>query len=109
MRIVALILIALAAQVAVAENVGVRVLLGLTDEASTKWDGSATARGATIAAVDPWRFDGDDAVLPGSAWRMSTHTIRLFGRRGNRPVVANGIFLRLADATGDAELDIKTE
>lgn len=109
MRIAALILIALAAQVAVAENVGVRVLLGLTDEASTKWDGSATVRGATIAAVDPWRFEEDDAVLDGGSWRCSTHNIRLFGRRADKPVVANGVFLRLADVNGDAELDIKTE
>ena len=57
---------------------GVRVLLGLTDKASTKWDGGVSARGARIVSLEPWRFEGADAIT-GNQWRVSTHPVRLFG------------------------------
>ena len=41
-----------------AEDLGVRILLGLTDTVSKPWDGSVTAQGATVARIDPWRFEG---------------------------------------------------
>src|SRR5262245_3880831 len=60
-------------------EVAVRILLGVGDQAVTSWDGGVTARGARITAVEPWRFDGDDAMLPGNRWKMSARQIRLFG------------------------------
>ncbi|MGH9658646.1 MAG: hypothetical protein ACRD96_08885, partial [Bryobacteraceae bacterium] len=82
---------------------GVRVLLGLTDTAETRWDGSASARGAKITGIDPWRFEGTDAVLENSSWRISTHPIRLFGGQiqAPRPVVANGVIVWLDRAADD--------
>ena len=67
--------------------VGVRVLLGLSDKAATKWDGGVSARGARIVSLEPWRFEGGDDIT-GNQWRISTHPIRLFRRqpRGNCPV-----------------------
>ncbi|HLJ18115.1 MAG TPA: hypothetical protein VKV15_26715 [Bryobacteraceae bacterium] len=89
--------------------VSVRVLLGLTDRESAKWDGSVTAHGTTVTSVEPWRFEEQDEIT-GDSWRCSTHEIRLFGggRLAPRPVVANGVIVTLADANGDSELEVKT-
>src|SRR5438874_13204205 len=93
-------------------GVGVRILLGLTDTDVTKWDGSVTARGAQITSVEPWRFEGQDAIQ-GNSWTASSHGIRLFGGGGQfglqqAPHVANGVIVRLAGAPTDAELQITT-
>jgi hypothetical protein len=90
---------------------GVRVILGLSDTGPVRWDGSCSARGATIASIEPWRFDGDDAMGPANSWKISTHPIRLFGggRGGVRPpIVANGVILWLTDASDSAEIAVQT-
>jgi len=90
--------------------VGVRVLLGLTDTESTKWDGGSAARGARIVKVEPWRFEGDDSIN-GNQWRVSTHPIRLFGAANAArptPVVANGVIVFLDGESDASELSIKT-
>jgi hypothetical protein len=96
--------------VASAEDFGVRLVLGLTDKAGTTWDGSVTARGCRISGVEPWRFEGDDAIGSGDSWKLSTHPIRLFGggRQGPPPVVANGVVVSLTDAGDACGLEIKT-
>ena len=89
--------------------VSVRLLLGLTDRDSVKWDGSVTARGATVSLIEPWRFEGQDEVS-GTSWRCSTHRMRAFGAAGglNAPIVANGVILTLSGDTDDVALDVKT-
>ncbi|HEV3333025.1 MAG TPA: hypothetical protein VG096_18685 [Bryobacteraceae bacterium] len=93
--------------------VGVRVLFGLTDRAETRWDGSASARSGHIAQIEPWRFEGTDAVQ-GDSWTASTHEVRLFGGRGlfgnqvQIPLVANGVLLYLDDANENTEIDLQT-
>jgi hypothetical protein len=91
--------------------VGVRVIFGITDQAEVKWDGSAAARGGHIAAIEPWRFEGSDAVR-GNSWTASTHTVRLFGGRGlfgntaQIPYVANGVVIYLDDSSENTSIDI---
>ena len=90
--------------------VGVRVILGLADTKTAKWDGSATSEGGRITSVEPWRFDGDDEVLGNNSWRVSTHPIRLFGggQQQAPQMVANGVILWL-DGTGEsATVQVKT-
>ena len=93
---------------------GVRILLGIGDQSETSWDGEVSATGATIAAVEPWRFDRDDAMLPGHAWKMSTHLARRFGAavalvgQGPAPLVANGILALLDRETDSAEIRVRT-
>jgi hypothetical protein len=53
-------------------QIGVRVLLGLTDESSNVWDGSITAEGAQITRLDPWRFGKTDEIHPDNSWKIST-------------------------------------
>jgi hypothetical protein len=107
MRLALVLVFALGLQ---AQNaVSVRVLLGVTDHAPARWDGSVEARGADVTALDPWRFEGADAIA-GSSWKMTTHAIRLFGTAPpeGRPVVANGIIVHLAARQEDAELRVET-
>jgi hypothetical protein len=61
----------------VQDRVGVRILLGMTDQESKRWDGSLSARGAQIAEIEPWRFDTGDAIS-GNTWKVSTHPAELF-------------------------------
>jgi len=105
--------IALAVPAAAQTSVGVRVIFGLNDQNETKWDGSAAARGARIASIEPWRFEGSDA-MNGTSWTASTHTVRLFGGRGlfgnvqQLPHVANGVVIYLDQATENASIDVTT-
>ena len=55
-----LVLLVQAAPAAVA----VRILPGVGDTEATNWPDGVAARGASIAALEPWRFDGDDAMQP---------------------------------------------
>lgn len=90
--------------------VGVRLILGLTDTSEVKWDGSATARGARISSLEPWRFEGSDAILEHGSWRASTHQIRLFGggRLAGPGFVPNGVIVWLDGAGENTELQVKT-
>src|ERR1700728_4224590 len=91
-------------------GVGVRVMFGVADPVDTKWDGSVSARGGRIPSIEPWRFEGTDAIH-GNSWTASTHIVRLFGGRGlfgntvQLPVVANGVVIYLDDAGEGASLD----
>jgi len=104
------ILPALLLSQAASADVGVRVVFGLGDVQTARWDGSAAARRAQIKLVEPWRFEDGDAVT-GQSWRAATHPIRLFGggnaNQPNAPIVANGVILTLTDAAG-AEVDVTT-
>src|SRR5712691_9537489 len=89
----------------------VRILLGVADSAETNWNGGVTARGARITAVEPWRFDGDDAMLPGNRWKISTHVTRRFGTAANpalRTYSANGVVVQLDGETEESTLDVET-
>ncbi len=105
LRFLLLLAVSASAQAAV----GVRLILGLTDQNEAKWDGSAAAERARIVRVDSWRFEGDDAIQ-GSSWTASTHPIRLFGggRAGRPPIVANGVIVWLDGEQPDAVLSVKT-
>jgi hypothetical protein len=73
-----LVLFAVAVSARAEPPVSIRVLLGAIDAESASWDGGVRARGATIVSIEPWRFEGTDA-LNGSRWRISTHPVRRFG------------------------------
>src|SRR5690349_453556 len=93
---------------------GVRILLGATDTETAQWNGYVSARGARVTSIEPWRFEGPDAILVNNSWRVSTHAIRLFGNGGQfgitRPLhVANGVIVRLDSANPDVELQVNTE
>ena len=94
-------------------QVSVRVLFGLTDAEPVRWDGTITAQGGKIDSIEPWRFEGTDAIV-GSTWHLNTHPIRLFNAgtqvsaRGVSNVVANGLIVNLASPDGSTELKLTT-
>lgn len=93
--------------------VAVRVLLGVGDAQETDWSGEVAARGASIRSVEPWRFDGDDTMLPGNRWKMSSRRIRLFGAASvsapaPRPFSSNGVMVLLEGETEDSSLEVRT-
>jgi hypothetical protein len=99
---------------ALAQNgpVAVRILMGMTDQENTRWDGSVTARDATIAGIDPWRFEQEDSVS-GNSWKASSRPARLFGgaiqwELAKVPVVPNGVIVLLSNRGANAELAVTT-
>jgi hypothetical protein len=102
-------LLLLAAAVPLEAAVGIRLVLGLTDQNETRWDGAVVAHNARIASIEGWRFDADDALQADHSWRISTHRIRLFGAgQAAATPVANGVVIWLADERDNAELAVKT-
>lgn len=93
-----------------------RILLGLTDIVSARWDGGLTISGGALARIEPWRFDLQDAFgeqnATGAQWRVATHPIRMFGGQNAaqqvRPIVANGIVATFANVTSASEVAVKT-
>src|SRR5215469_13569471 len=125
--ILAAVLLTEAAPVSAA--VAVRVLLGVGDQEEINWSGGVAARGATIAAVEPWRFDIGDAMLPGNRWKMATRRTRVFGGEivpaaggrmppptqlmtattvAARPFSANGIVVLLTGETEESSIEVET-
>jgi len=94
-------------------QVSVRILLGIGDNESVRWDGTVGAQGARITSVAPWRFEGADAIN-GTTWHMNTHSVRLFNggtqvsSRGISNVVANGLIVDVDGHNGAGELRITT-
>jgi len=114
MSIIPVVFATLCVSVASAQSgsIGVRILLGVTDQQSGKWDGSVSARGAQVGAIEPWRFEPSDSIQ-GANWKVSTHPVRLFNAGSQMgmtapPVVPNGVIVRLAGHSADAELAVST-
>jgi hypothetical protein len=93
--------------------ISVRVLLGVGDTTPTNWDGELAVRGASITALEPWRFDADDAILPGNRWRMGTRVARVFqsaaaATAAAQVVVPNGVVVQLDGESENTELEVRT-
>src|SRR3984885_3624247 len=94
-------------------QVSVRILFGVNDTESVRWDGTIAAQGGKIASIEPWRFEGADAIV-GTTWHFNTHPIRLFNAgtqissRGVSNVVANGIIANLTAPDGGTALKVTT-
>lgn len=107
------LLLLLAALTPLAQSaIGVRILFGVGETKETNWDGDVTTTGATIIAVEPWRFDRGDTMLPSNAWKLSTHQARRFAASfqglGAPPVVANGVLVLLDRESDNTELNVRT-
>ena len=90
------------------EEATFRILLGLTDTKSTPWSGSLSVSRGSVVHLEPWRFDEDDAMSGESAWKLSTHPMRVFGAQAARPVVANGVFATFRSLTADSDVRVET-
>jgi hypothetical protein len=94
-------------------QVSFRVLFGVNDTESVRWDGTIAAQGARIASIEPWRFEGADAIA-GVTWHINTHPVRLFNggtqvsSRGVSNVVSNGLIVNLTAPDASAEIKVTT-
>jgi hypothetical protein len=92
-------------------QIGVRVLLGLTDESANNWDGSITAEGAQITRLDPWRFGKNDEIHPDNSWKISTAEVLSFFHliaRQKAPIGDNGVIVWLSADNPNAQVTVKT-
>jgi hypothetical protein len=93
-----------------------RILLGVTDRQSVKWDGSLSVSSGVVARVEPWRFDLDDRLESRAensasvSWKLSTHPARAFGGQNpqNQPIVANGVIVSLRGLNSSSEVSVET-
>ncbi len=93
-------------------QIGVRVLLGVTDDASVSWDGSVSADGARITRLDPWRFGKEDEINPDNSWKISTRPVLSFFHliaRQTPPVADNGVIVWLSEDNPNAEVKVRTK
>ena len=83
-----------------------RVLLGVTDTSSTRWDGAIEARETGAIKTEGWRFEGVDN-FNGNLFHLSTHPARGFGA-ATSAVVANGFIINADDVTEASEFRFTT-
>ena len=99
-------------------QVSVRILLGVGDTESVRWDGTIAAQGGKIASLAPWRFEGADAIVGldlafeyASGPAVQRGNAGLFARREQRrrqrsdcesdPKAGGGAELKVTTAQGD--------
>ncbi len=90
------------------DHASFRILLGLTDQEDTKWDGSLSVSPGTIARLEPWRFDGEDHLEGNTGWKISTHPARAFGQGQGRVVVANGVVVTFSGLAPESRVRVET-
>jgi hypothetical protein len=102
-----------------ADDVGIRLRLGLNDKAPTNWDGSVTISPGKVTAISGWRFAGGDSTDGTSSWKASTRPAvgprrannpRLAGRNANpnAPISDNGVLFSFTGVTEESVANVKT-
>jgi hypothetical protein len=92
-------------------EIGVRILLGLTDTDNTKWDGSVTVDRGRITKLDPWRFGKNDDFTGDTSWKASTAPVLSFLHliaRQKAPIGANGVIVWLSGEDESSEVKVHT-
>ena len=88
------------------------ILMGLNDTEPAVWDGSISANGARITALDAWRLDGSDR-LETESWQLSTRKVNLTRGSQNSPerhkVLPNGFYLTADLSASEASFSVETE
>ncbi len=129
-RLACLVLLA-SLTLAHANEVGVRIRFGLTDQSNTTWDGNASVAPGRVDSVSGWRFQQSDKTEGADAWKAETRPLTV--RRSNAqaqkqkqgaavtgkkkgkaaaattgPIADNGVILRLVDVTEDSVVSVNT-
>ena len=127
MKTLLLPLLALTATAAFADDIGLRMRVGLNDKEATAWDGSVTVAPGRVALTSGWRFAADDKVDGTTGWKARTRPAVLDkrsnnpGKGGKRAQAAaaataaegvalgdNGLLFTFADVTEESQVTIKT-
>src|ERR1051326_3926771 len=88
-----------------------RVLMGVTDTSSIRWDGTITVKGAGKYSLDGWRFEDQDDI-DGNLFHFTTHEARAQGgplsRFRSAPYAANGFVINAEAVTDKSEFIFTT-
>lgn len=60
------------ASIAMPEAVSYRLLFGIADTSTTRWDGSVRVQGGTVRSIQGWRFADSDSTDNQRSWKLST-------------------------------------
>ena len=104
--------------IAHANEVGVRIRFGLTDDSNTNCSGKAAVSPGRVASVAGWRFQESDAVEGPDSWKAATRPLTVrrsnaqkqkgAGKKkaggGQGPMADNGVILRLRSEEHTSEL-----
>lgn len=104
-----------------AADLALRIRVGMNDPEPTCWDGSLEVTGASLAAVEGWRFEQADALTGPNSWKFATREVTERKKAGNSKAAAtararrvripmndNGLLIRLAAVRPDSLLHFKT-
>jgi len=122
-RLLPSLLLALTTTAAFADDIGLRVRFGLTDQEATDWSGTVAVTPGRVALIGGWRFAQQDKVDGLAGWSARTRPAVL-DKRSNNPKKAggrqaqaaasgvamgdNGVLLTFADVTDASQVTIKT-
>jgi hypothetical protein len=124
-KLICLLALTTLAATASANEAGVRIRFGLTDEGNTKWDGSVSVAPGKVAGISGWRFQQGDAVEGTSGWKAETRplTVRRSNaqkqqakKKGKNAAAAaantimadNGVMVYLVDVTEESIISVRT-
>ena len=107
---------------AVADDVGVRLRLGLADTEATDWSGTVTVAPGRVTLISGWRFAQEDKVNGVKGWSCRTRPQVIEKRRSNNPareqkrpeaamtlpITDNGVLISLTDVTDQSKVSVKT-
>jgi hypothetical protein len=105
------ILLAASSQASAQTSAAFRVLFGVHDTGTTRWDGSLKVQQAGQYTLEPWRFEGVDNI-DGDLFHFSTRAARFFNatftpRNGDR-AVANGFIITVTALSDSSEFSFST-
>src|SRR6185295_6168517 len=97
----------------VADDVGVRLRLGLTDKEAMDWSGTVTVAPGKVTLISGWRFAQQDKVNGTTGWSCRTRPQVIEKRRSNNPkleqkrpeavtalpITDNGVMISLTNVT----------
>jgi hypothetical protein len=83
-----------------------RILLGVTDSDTTKWDGSVKVSPGQVAAIRGWRFTSEDSTDNTSSWKASTRLAP--ARKGAGAMAENGVIVSVTSDDPNTRFDVKT-
>jgi hypothetical protein len=85
-----------------------RVLFGVSDTVTTRWDGTVTIKPGAPYTLEGWRFEGADNI-DGNLFHFSTHPPRVFvSTPTTGAVVANGFIINASGVTEASEFAFTT-
>jgi hypothetical protein len=115
---------ALSATAVLADDVGVKIRLGLEDKEATDWSGTVTVTPGDVSLISGWRFVQQDKAHGTTGWACRTRpNLQALQRRSNNPGKAgarpadaitsipladNGVLISFTGVNEDSKVTIKT-